>query len=69
MGDPVGDGFAASLAQPGGNITGLTNEGAEISLAGYVAATGPQARDNRRWRVLMLATLFLVHQSPERRNT
>jgi putative ABC transport system substrate-binding protein len=27
LGDPVGDGFAASLAQPGGNITGLTTFG------------------------------------------
>jgi putative ABC transport system substrate-binding protein len=31
MGDPVGDGFAATLAYPGGNITGLTNEGAELT--------------------------------------
>jgi putative tryptophan/tyrosine transport system substrate-binding protein len=29
MSDPVGDGFAASLAHPGSNITGLTNEGPE----------------------------------------
>jgi ABC-type uncharacterized transport system substrate-binding protein len=27
MGDPVGDGFAVSLARPGGNITGLTGFG------------------------------------------
>ena len=31
MSDPVGDGFAATLAHPGSNITGLTNEGAEIA--------------------------------------
>ena len=28
--DPVGSGFAASLARPGGNITGLSNLGEEI---------------------------------------
>src|SRR5215470_112557 len=31
MGDPVSDGFAATLAHPGGNITGLTNENAEVA--------------------------------------
>jgi putative ABC transport system substrate-binding protein len=30
-GDPVGQGFVASLARPGGNITGLTGLGAELS--------------------------------------
>ena len=29
--DPVGDGFAASLARPGGNITGLSTQYPEIS--------------------------------------
>jgi putative ABC transport system substrate-binding protein len=32
VGDPVGDGFVVTLAQPGGNITGFTN--AEASAAG-----------------------------------
>jgi putative ABC transport system substrate-binding protein len=29
--NPVGDGFVASLARPGGNITGLTNVSSEVS--------------------------------------
>jgi len=31
VGDPVGDGFVASLARPGGNITGLSTLSPEIS--------------------------------------
>ena len=30
-GDPVGSGFIASLARPGGNITGLTNIAVDLS--------------------------------------
>src|SRR6516165_7301519 len=31
VGDPVGSGFIASLARPGGNITGLTNISVDLS--------------------------------------
>ena len=31
VGDPVGSGFAASLARPGGNITGLSNIAVDVS--------------------------------------
>jgi ABC-type uncharacterized transport system substrate-binding protein len=33
IGDPVGTGIVASLAHPGGNVTGLSNE--QTDLAGY----------------------------------
>jgi putative ABC transport system substrate-binding protein len=29
--DPVGSGFVKSLAQPGGNVTGMSNQGADIA--------------------------------------
>ena len=31
LGDPIGSGFIASLARPGGNITGLTNIAVDLS--------------------------------------
>jgi putative ABC transport system substrate-binding protein len=31
VGDPVGSGFIASLARPGGNITGLSNLSAGLT--------------------------------------
>src|SRR6202007_3378512 len=31
VGNPVGSGFVKSISQPGGNITGLTNDSIEVS--------------------------------------
>src|SRR5215510_5450844 len=31
-GDPVGEGWAASLGKPGGNVTGLSNQSAEVVI-------------------------------------
>jgi putative tryptophan/tyrosine transport system substrate-binding protein len=51
--DPVGTGLVASLAQPGGNVTGLSNQSAEISgqttraVARTCACTSPFG-DNRQ---------------------
>jgi putative tryptophan/tyrosine transport system substrate-binding protein len=44
--DPVGEGLAASLGRPGGNITGITSSNAELSLKYYelLSASVPNIR-------------------------
>jgi putative ABC transport system substrate-binding protein len=44
--DPVGEGLAASLGRPGGNITGITSSNAELSLKYYelLSASVPKIR-------------------------
>jgi putative ABC transport system substrate-binding protein len=50
-GDPVGSGLAASLAQPSGNVTGLSAQGAAVSKTlGLLAEAVPEAS---RFAVLM----------------
>lgn len=50
-GDPVGVGLAASLARPGGNVTGLSTQGARVSKTlGLLAEAVPEAS---RFAVLM----------------
>jgi putative tryptophan/tyrosine transport system substrate-binding protein len=45
-GDPVGSGFVASLARPGGNITGLSNSNLDVSpkLAQLLKEINPNVR-------------------------
>ena len=46
VGNPVGNGFVASLAKPGGNITGLTTQQEEIlgKLVGFLHEVAPRAQ-------------------------
>lgn len=57
VGDPVAEGFVASLARPGGNVTGISNQAAELmaKLVQLVHEVVPLAR-----RVAVL----LNHDSP-----
>ena len=50
VGDPVGSGFIASLARPGGNITGLSNITVDLSAKadGTVCRTGSRHEARRR---------------------
>jgi putative tryptophan/tyrosine transport system substrate-binding protein len=47
MGDPVGSGFVASLARPGGNITGFTGLSEEVSRK-WVELRGAKSLSRRR---------------------
>ena len=47
--DPVGAGIVASLARPGGNVTGLTTLMPELS-AKQVALLTEMVPDSRGWR-------------------
>jgi ABC transporter substrate binding protein len=45
MGDPVESGFVASLARPGGNITGFSNQGRTVCRKVGSAAQGSRAQE------------------------
>jgi putative ABC transport system substrate-binding protein len=78
-GDAVKSGFAASLAQPGGNVTGLTSVGAEfkgkqleilkevvprLSRVGYLwSPTSPNASDNLKETEAAAQSLRIAVQS------
>ena len=49
IGDPIGYGLAASLARPGGNVTGFSNFSRHHSKALGIAASH-RAADQTRWR-------------------
>ena len=56
--DPVGEGFAASVARPGGNVTGFTNAEASLSgkWLGLLKGSHPRWRASdicsiRKWRL------------------
>jgi putative tryptophan/tyrosine transport system substrate-binding protein len=58
--DPVGDGFLASLARPGGNITGFSNM--EASMAGKWVELLKEIAPN----VTKVTAMFNPHSSPGR---
>jgi putative ABC transport system substrate-binding protein len=64
MGDPVGDGLVASLARPGGNITGLTFLGPQLvpKRLGLLKEAAPQSYQSRG----PLASRCLWHAHDER---
>lgn len=64
VGDPVDRGFAASLARPGGNITGVANIGDELD-AKPRAAQGSRSSDHACRRALESAPAGAFHPAEE----
>ena len=52
-GDPVGSGLVASLARPGGNVTGLSNQQTDLAgkRLGILLETMPISADWRSWQI------------------
>jgi len=55
-GDPVGDGYVASLARPGGNITGVSNMAVERCDCRPEGAMTAEVRERSRWRGISTTT-------------
>ena len=66
--DPVANGFVASLARPGGNITGLSTSFRDIRKAARASQGGP-SRGSRAWRSLGSRPSRATLKRYERRNT
>jgi putative ABC transport system substrate-binding protein len=61
VGDPVGGGFVASLARPGGNVTGFTSF--EPSMGGKWLAILKEAAPHVNRALVILHPETAVHQS------